>query len=336
MTHGDIKFRDSKFDILRGFGIIFMVMGHVGFGDTFSHYIHAFHMPIFFFVTGYFYNGQQYKTYAGFVKHDLKTLILPYTVFWFVCQILHYLYVGEYSLRYGVLSYFSSNHNRIDVSGAYWFLLCLFTAKQIFYLLYQIKNVKIRIVFIFLFTLTGNVLRQFVKLPLCIDSAMSSLLLIYLGNQYRQMKDKDFFRRIMNLPPWGLVIGLLINGALILMNSAVNLRTNYYANIPLYWLNSIVAIWLFLQVSMKISIGETKICKFLACSIAYFGRNSIVFLVLNELMIFLVGTVCHYVGVFKFSNFYIANGLVFGLTMAGLVFANEIFVRTKLKILIGK
>lgn len=31
-------------DAFRGLGIIAMVMGHIGFGEIFDHFIHAFHM----------------------------------------------------------------------------------------------------------------------------------------------------------------------------------------------------------------------------------------------------------------------------------------------------
>ena len=47
--------RDPSFDILKGLGILLMIMGHVGFGELFSKYIHAFHMPLFFLISGYFY-----------------------------------------------------------------------------------------------------------------------------------------------------------------------------------------------------------------------------------------------------------------------------------------
>lgn len=46
--------RIDSIDIFRGMGIIIMVMGHIGFGYVFDHFIHAFHMPMFYFVSGMF------------------------------------------------------------------------------------------------------------------------------------------------------------------------------------------------------------------------------------------------------------------------------------------
>lgn len=71
------KKRNESFDILRGIGIIIMVMGHIGFGNVFDKYIHTFHMPIFFFVSGYFFNMKD--NFKSFFLHQLKTIMVPYT-----------------------------------------------------------------------------------------------------------------------------------------------------------------------------------------------------------------------------------------------------------------
>ena len=44
-------------DIYRAFGIILMVMGHIGFGGKFDKFIHAFHMPMFFFISCLLYTS---------------------------------------------------------------------------------------------------------------------------------------------------------------------------------------------------------------------------------------------------------------------------------------
>ena len=45
--------RDTVLDITKAIGIILMVMGHLHFSeDVFDKYIYAFHMPLFFIVSG--------------------------------------------------------------------------------------------------------------------------------------------------------------------------------------------------------------------------------------------------------------------------------------------
>ena len=45
-------------DIFRALGIILMVMGHIGFGSKFDKFIHAFHMPMFFWISGFFHKKE--------------------------------------------------------------------------------------------------------------------------------------------------------------------------------------------------------------------------------------------------------------------------------------
>lgn len=44
-------------DILKGMGIILMILGHMHFDDQiFGKIVYAFHMPLFFCISGYLYN----------------------------------------------------------------------------------------------------------------------------------------------------------------------------------------------------------------------------------------------------------------------------------------
>lgn len=45
-------------DLFKIIGILLMVMGHVNFGVFFDHMIHNFHMPMFFWISGYLYNSK--------------------------------------------------------------------------------------------------------------------------------------------------------------------------------------------------------------------------------------------------------------------------------------
>ena len=76
-------------DIFRGIGIILMVMGHIGFGNVFDYFIHAFHMPMFFFVSGFFFTSKPSDEVCtlDFMKRKCKTLLVPY----FIWGIFHYI-----------------------------------------------------------------------------------------------------------------------------------------------------------------------------------------------------------------------------------------------------
>ena len=74
------KVRDRSFDILKGIGIMIMIMGHVTWGgdSELNIWYHSFHMPLFYIISGYFFKETDF---LGLIRKRLKSLLIPYT-FW--------------------------------------------------------------------------------------------------------------------------------------------------------------------------------------------------------------------------------------------------------------
>lgn len=329
----EIKKRNESFDILRGIGIVLMVMGHIGFGEAFDKYIHTFHMPIFFFVSGYFFNTRD--NFKSFFLHLLKTIMVPYTLFVLLCQPLHYIYTREWSLSYFVLSFFTSNRNRIDVAGALWFLLCLFSAKILFYVIIRYAKGIWTCVTVFALTIVSSYMR--VKLPLCMDSACSMLLVMYVGYLFSTYKERKLVKRAMNLPIVAAIPLLVMNGILIMLNEPVNIRCNYFGIVPLFWMNALIAILCYYLLAQTIGKVSYRVFQWIKAALTFFGRESIVALVTNEIII----------GVIKlaFAMIHLNSGvlgltlysfIVLILTLTAIAISAHVIEHTKLKFCIGK
>lgn len=79
--------RDRRIDILRAWGIILVVAGHSG--SSFGIWIYTFHMPLFFFISGFLrYNAKQ-KDWKTFIKSKLISSLLPYVIFWVISVFLY-------------------------------------------------------------------------------------------------------------------------------------------------------------------------------------------------------------------------------------------------------
>lgn len=52
------KARSLYWDIVKGWGIIAIVLGHTGYFA--GAFVYLFHLALFFFITGYFYNETKY------------------------------------------------------------------------------------------------------------------------------------------------------------------------------------------------------------------------------------------------------------------------------------
>ena len=48
--------RLAEFDVLKGIGILLVVLGHTTISDPMKYMIYCFHMPLFVAVSGYFFH----------------------------------------------------------------------------------------------------------------------------------------------------------------------------------------------------------------------------------------------------------------------------------------
>ena len=69
--------RIVEIDLLKGFGIVLMIMGHIGFGKAFDTWIHSFHMPIFFVISGFLWKKRNIS-FKDFFKRKASSLLIPY------------------------------------------------------------------------------------------------------------------------------------------------------------------------------------------------------------------------------------------------------------------
>lgn len=134
-----MKKRDNSIDIVKGWGIILVIWGHT------SHFlfneIYAFHMPLFFFLSGCFFSPK--LSFGGFIKKKFRQLIVPYWLF-IILSCLYYwglLYVTGrlntecFSSLYDLFPY----DNEI-INTPLWFFFALFWMSILYYLLRKLTN----------------------------------------------------------------------------------------------------------------------------------------------------------------------------------------------------
>ena len=324
-------------DIFRAFGIIFMVMGHIGFGGRFDYFIHAFHMPMFFFVSGMFFNPEE-RNYLSVVRKKARTLLIPYVCF----GAFHYL-VWLYMNRRG-LDYLSMlrhlllvNTEGLGLAGALWFLTALFLTQCMYYALsIFVRNKFTRNVIIILLTLFG--LSAYHVWPFRLYWAFGASCVglgLYHAGYLLTTHGKLFTLSL----PQTLIAGVVAT-AMIFMNGYVNMRLGIYGNggggMIFSFVNALVSSVVGLNLS-KLIHSYFKTSK-LDSHLQYIGRNSIIYVCMNQIVIHAATRLVSFLA----RSFHIElhakfSGLIiFLLTMALLYLLNEIFSRTKLKAAAGR
>ncbi len=102
-------YKNNHITIAKALGIIFMVMGHA-WTNTYLHgIIYLFHMPLFFFCSGYFFNNED--SFINILKKRINKLYLPYFKWTLLVFLLHnvFYYLHIYNKNFG-LTYYSQNY----------------------------------------------------------------------------------------------------------------------------------------------------------------------------------------------------------------------------------
>ncbi|MBE9007391.1 acyltransferase family protein [Fortiea sp. LEGE XX443] len=149
MLTTSISHKIDWIDFWKGIGIFSVVFSHV-VEEGVSEYLYWFHMPLFFFISGFLYKDKyDYKTYF---QKKFSSLLVPYFSFLL-------LYSGLQSLSYVAKAIKSDSilplnelvsftvaylYNQIyggallaNWFGVFWFVTCLFMTQQIYNFIYK-------------------------------------------------------------------------------------------------------------------------------------------------------------------------------------------------------
>ena len=322
-----MKERIKWVDVAKGWGIILVIYGHVA-NDYLFFWLYSFHVPLFFFLSGYFFNPQ--KKPKEFYKSKAKGLLLPYLTLGIPLFLVN-LYFGFEPIE-PLKGYLIQQR-----ASTLWFIAALFMQFMIAYLLYQIKlHAFARWIIIGALSFTGITLwhNGILSLPWNIDVSIVALPFFCLGHDIREAAwFKTFLSTCSTYPFICIFLVLSIIGTIVMRLIPfpyVDLCASQFSFEPLAY---IVAM-----------IGITATClisnKWYSKSLEYIGKNSLVYFVWQQdialMTISLVMKKFHFMENVTGITLFAKNILFVILALIILTFLNEVIIRTKLRKLIGK
>lgn len=137
----DATLRDNSVSMAKGVAIILMVMVHAHFSNYGGKFVNMFHMPLFFFMSGYCFKEAYLDNFKEYLKKRIKGAYWPYVKWSLFFLLLHNIffainiYNGDYGykgivsqyyncedfLRHGILV-FTTMTGEEQLLGGYWFL----------------------------------------------------------------------------------------------------------------------------------------------------------------------------------------------------------------------
>jgi fucose 4-O-acetylase-like acetyltransferase len=289
-----ISKRIEYIDIARGIGILLVVMGHNDFAaiSPFGHkLIYSFHMPLFFFLSGYFF-----KTAMGFwdfFKKRFNAIMKPY---FFTIFLIYF-----FSISFGKMG-FQTALTRIVKSlygaGHYldwvqlWFLPHLFVVSLYAFLFYvvmsRVDNRWIRWIVLLLtlglasvflttfypysFSILGKNYELF-GLPFSLDLVLLSGFFFILGSEARHVTSESLFSNLFFLIGTGVLM-IVLN---LVFPARIDFNTRVYDSFVINTIEAIIGILFVLALSRQIELHT----HWLASFFKYCGKISLILLLFH-------------------------------------------------------
>lgn len=268
--------RNRSIDMAKGLGILLVILGHVPtVPEELKKVIYSFHIPLFFFISGYLYNSIKYNSFTliEFIKSRVQRYIVPYFVIGFICfflfGVIYPLVRDGYSADYlqsvfkflfGLL-YSRGGTSWMAWSSPLWFLTCLFVAELILY--FVLKHFKKQYIVFFILAIVGYCYTVITKFPLPwnIDVALTATSFMYIGYLCRKHNILEQYNKMKYVPI--LFVVLVIS---ILFNSQIDFNLRNFGNVILTYSGGVSGSILVLFITNRIK--QNKILEF-------FGFNSL-------------------------------------------------------------
>ncbi len=331
------KQRIDSLDFVRGICIIYMIMGHIAYKPIIDHYIHAFHMPLFFVVSGFFLINTNMTIKEYFIKM-IKKVLIPYFIWSSIFLIIAYktsIGLIDTPVNVFINNIITNNNAYMPIAGALWFLTSFFFANLLYFILNKKITSNFLLTFICFFIMAFGILffkYTNINLWWSIESSLVGVGLMHIGNL---IKKYELLNKLENIKInfkyiVTFLILLILHYTLIMNVSYVNMRISTYPHIVLFILNVLQSLVIYVMLYKILS--TIRIFNILVKCIEYLGINSMIPLCLNQFCIYAVSLIITKLGIDIFPNYYIKSFIM----VVFIYIITKICMNTKLKILFGK
>ena len=322
----------------KGLGIILVVLGHAPIDDILRQYIFAFHMPLFFLLSGItFKGGYTDLRPVDFARKKGRSLLIPYFTFsimtyafWFFLErpLLGQDDVDAIVPALGIF-YSAGDNYLLTYNPAIWFLTCLFVVEIGFFLLLKyVPWNSIRMISMAAVAAVGYFsIRWFDPLlPWSIQAATVAVLFFGLG--YLLKSRTTIFEQPFGWAAGAAALGLIY--PLIQLTNRVDMRVGEYQSVPIFISTSLLGIAGILFLSFRLE-GKSRILR-------YLGQNSLIIFALHFMIFAIIRLTLQYGFGIEGNPMPITSlwGMMFTVVTLFISVPFVYLIKTKAPFLIGK
>lgn len=272
--------RIGYIDMVKAFAIFMVFIGHRTDSTILEQYIYSFHLPLFFWISGFLFNPTKYQQFKSFFSRRFRTILVPYFLFALISFIFWFTVVRSLSIRgqvftvnpwfpfCGIFYGIGVGQWRNPLDIALWFLPCLFVADMIFWHINKYLRGGHKVFALIIFGIVGYVTSRWVpfRLPWSADVAFTAVVFYSAGSMARNRDAK-----IINLwLVWKIVAmaSLAALGfSLSFINGKPDMNYNFYGNPFLFYSAAFAGIYFWYYMIRLIPTVRV---------IEYIGQNTII------------------------------------------------------------
>lgn len=275
-------------DAAKGIGILLVMFGHCWLSAEYTYWLTAFHMPLFFILSGYTFSTK--RPFTDFLHAKAKTLLIPYAAFALFYTVFYTLLSRTHGggfdpvneLRLFLLQ---QRHTYL------WFLPVLYLTNVFTYLLTKclsgIKLVGGGIMMLIVFHALSsfgcvNLIWNLDLVPLCSFFMICGMLYKRYGADLHIESSRLFVAAIV------LVAISASTSNLLLTNSKVDMWGNSYGYFPLFYIGALAGTYAVILLLKHLPSSKTLL---------FLGFNSLVFYGLHRLVLELLFTIISKAGI---------------------------------------
>ena len=339
MSLAETKNRIDWIDMAKGYGMLAVIIAHICTGPLHA-WIYTFHMPLFFFLSGYVFSNKD--KFDLFIKKKAKALLIPYFTLGIPMVAFKVLF-SLYQKTFTIDSTIELVKNFVFQKRLWtlWYIACLFFLNIIFYLVTKFakKNIS-KAVIVIAMAFIGLVYYKSGGLPLPwnIDACFMAIPFFFAGYVLKENSNKidNLLSQTKNKILLFLAFGLInvVFGYLNIRTTGKGLEMFYseYANPIFTYISAFAGIFAVIIFSRFFTIKPIR----------YIGKNSLIYYAWHQTIMIPVTEIgLRIIGLnlpydITQPYYWIYKLLQFFIIIIALTVATFIFEKTKLKILLGK
>ena len=256
-------------DYGKAIAIYMVVLAHTALNKSAEELIYTFHMPFFFFASGFLFSFEKYPSYWQFAKRRFAQLIIPYIII----NVLTYLFWLLVSSKVGsdanettafyepIIATLLANAKEMKHNVPLWFLVALFIVENLYYLLYKNRRYNLITTLILLILALLNNKFNDTRLPFCIDIAVVAIIFYAFGNLLQNKgNSNNLFKTTL------FIFSATITLLAFIINGKVSMHTDFYNNIIIFFAGGLAGCYSLAFICKKLQdiFGDNKIIRAIA------------------------------------------------------------------------